>query len=102
MQVKPITPEEAKKCREDYIPAEIIEVTNEFICKHLSNGRARFTQDELVTEILKRMPNLSSQDLFYHKYLDFEPLFEEAGWDVSYYKPSIGDDFKACFVFEAK
>lgn len=102
MQVKPITPEEAKKCREDYIPAEVIEVTNELICKYLSNRRARFTQDELVSEILKRMPNLSSQDLFYHKYLDFEPLFEEAGWNVEYHKPSYGDNFAAFFIFEAK
>ena len=49
---KPITPEEAARARTTTIPSEVFDAFNDCITRHLSEGSATFTQDEVVTAVL--------------------------------------------------
>jgi len=100
--VKPITPEEARNNKKLVIPDEVIQVVNEMLVRELSNNRATLYQDEIMAEVLKRMPHLTSNDVYKNKYFDFEPLFEAQGWDVKYDSPAYNESYRAHFIFTAK
>ena len=100
--VKPITPEEARGNKKLVIPNEVIQVVNEMLVRELRSDCAMMYQEDIIAEVLKRMPHLTSSDVYKNKYLDFEPLFEAQGWDVKYDSPAYGESFRAHFIFTAK
>lgn len=100
--IKPITPEEARNNKKLAIPDEVIQVVNELLVRELNGSYATLYEDEIVAEVLKRMPHLTRESVFKNKYLDFEPLFRESGWDVKYDSPGFNESYLAHYVFNVK
>ena len=45
-----------------------------------------FKVDEVIERATKLNPSVERNEFFANKWLDFEPLFQEAGWGVTFYK----------------
>ncbi len=77
-----------------------------------------FTQDNVVTRILAAMVRKQVNEsfrkgtgesvdelrkqLFEKGWLDVEPIFKKAGWDVEYDKPGYNESYPATFKFSRK
>ncbi len=98
----PITPDQAKKEKTDLIPDYVIEAVNVLIIKNLRPSSFTIKQKDLVAEIIKLKPSITSQELFDNHFLDIEPIFSKYGWDIRYDKPGYSESYDAYFEFKAK
>lgn len=96
MPVKPITPKEVASGQEE-IPDIVIETVNQYLQSRGGSRRIVLKQKTLLQRLEEQ--GLSRTDIFDKGWLDFESLFEEAGWDVTYDKPGC-EDGEAMFIFE--
>lgn len=98
MKVKPISPDDVKSIK----PWQVIETFNELIQEYWDDNQARIKVEEAVDIIAAKMGIDKSQ--IYHKhYLDIEPTYYEAGWDVTYHKPDYDErEFEPYFIFTKK
>ncbi len=102
MSVKPITPEEAKDSIIRSFPDYIIESVNELI---VETGRSCKYVKILREDVIKRIQSkkdVSRDHLFNNKFLDFEDVYRDQGWSVSYDQPCRGESFKAYYKFTPK
>lgn len=97
-KVKPITPEEAAKRVEKYIPDEVISVINDLIVEGSKNGcptTIRISFNELLlkldgVETSDGVP-LTLQNMAKNHWFDVEDIYRRAGWvvkrdcEVTYY-----------------
>lgn len=98
--MKPITPEEVQVRLN--IPDEVIEIVNDLIRETIhKSGHAVVLQEDIVKRIVERL-NVSRNDVFDNNWLDFETVYEEAGWDVGYDKPAYNETYPAQFAFYRK
>ena len=95
----PITPEEVIPKRKNLIPNEVFEVFDDLIVKNFSGTRAMVMQDVVVGILEDR--GFSRQQLYDNHYLDVEPYYREAGWQVTYNKKCIGDSFDSHYIFQS-
>lgn len=98
MTVEPIKPSEVSQ----YIPDFVIKGANECINAHYHelSKESRFTQDELISYILKYAPeDVTRRTLFDNNWLDIEPKYRRAGWKVEYNKPAYCENYPANFTF---
>ncbi len=89
---KPIKPEDVAAIRCANIPSWVIKAVNELIVKNWSGTSAIIKQSEIKDQYL-------GEGRFDFSWLDFEPLFREAGWTVKYDKPAYYESYEAFFVF---
>ena len=98
--VEPIKPSEIKQV----IPEWVIKGANECIQMHYRHldKTSHFTQNELIDCILKYKPDeeINRNTLFDNHWLDIEPLYRIAGWEVKYDKPAYCEDYPANFTFK--
>ncbi len=94
--VDPISPNQIQK----KIPDFVIEVVNQLLIKHFSNGRATIKQNEIIA--LLELRGLNRQEIFTNHWLDIEELYQANGWKVTYDKPGYNESYEACFEFEVK
>ena len=97
--VEPIKPSEIVQI----IPEWVIEGANECITAHYVELRkeSHFTQDELVTFIMKHAPEDVERDtLFKNHWLDIEPTYRRAGWIVEFDQPAYCESYDANFTFK--
>ena len=98
--IEPIKPSEVKQI----IPEWVIKGANECIQKHYHHlhKESHFTQDALIDCILKYKPNeeIDRNTLFNNHWLDIEPIYRIAGWEVEYDKPSYCETYPANFTFK--
>lgn len=89
----PITPDEVVKKKQQIVPEFVFEAFNELIARNLSGGYAMVKQDDVVALILSKMnPEAVTWEgmgedrarVFAYHWLDIEPLYRGAGWDVTY------------------
>lgn len=99
--IKPIRPKDVPQLKEAFIPPEVIEAVNYFIVERCIRVDASFDikQEEIMTLALSKM---NPGTRFNIEWLNFEELYGYYGWDVTYDRPSIGDNYAAYFTFEAK
>lgn len=97
--MKPITPDEvsAEKCK--HLPDFIIKCFNELITLRWNGESAIIPQNEILFKICE-VGKVSREFVFNKKYLDIEPIFREAGWDVEYDAYNKTND--AMFIFRKK
>jgi hypothetical protein len=96
---KPIKPSEAAVLKRASIPDRVIAIVNSHIAKNFDDsGRAVVKQDDIVASI-RADDTLDSTRIFEDNWLDFEPLFREAGWAVVYDKPGYNENYRPYFVF---
>jgi len=103
--MKPITPSEAGIKKNEAIPDKMIQAVNELIVSHIDlGGNVTIPQEKIVERFLELTKGeISRREIFEKHYLDFEPLFKKAGWDIEYHKPCYGDsNFKEYFEFKKK
>ena len=101
MSVQPISPSKVHH----KIPDAIIEAVNKLIQQKWSGKSAVIKQEEILAIVSSEDPNdarPSVQTIFDRHYLDFEPLYRDAGWNVEYHKPDYTESFKPYFVFTKK
>ena len=98
--MQPISPSEAARRKFEAIPPEVIQAVNELIVENLQQGRAIILQKEII-ERAQRRGLREPKQLFYDRHwLDFEAIFETAGWSVKYDKPAYNEDYDAYFEFK--
>lgn len=105
MSAKPITPEEAhREFCEKYIPDFVIETVNSLLAAESSNPGRTVTllQNRIIEEIMKNpaFPDDANRQTIYDKHwLDFETIYEPAGWNVVREAPAIDEHFATYFTF---
>lgn len=94
--IKPISPSEVKK----HIPDFVIKSINELIQENLSSTgkKSSFTLKELKTRIKFN----NQEKLVEDSWLEFESLYENAGWSIFYFSPDFGDSFDSYYEFYVK
>lgn len=95
--VKPIRPDEVRKT----VPAHVIEAFNDLITRQWDGDEAVIYQDDAVSEIVKRMC-IQRTEVFEMGYLNVEPIYRAAGWDVTYDKPGYSESGRAYFTFRKR
>lgn len=96
---EPITPKKARKSKIKVIPSFVIICINVMITKNYKNGYSKFRQDDLVSLIEETIPEGTKFD---RSWLDFEPIYENVGWKVTYDKPGYNESYPATFEFEER
>lgn len=92
MSVKPLTPDEARKAL--VLPDDVIIVVNEFLAQRYRGGTCIIKREEVMSALNTRM-GLTRTEIFERHYLDFEPLFEDYGWDIQYDAPAYNETYEA-------
>lgn len=101
--IRPYTPDEALGKRKDVIPEVVIDVVNHLLARKFDGASATLSQKEIEEMIMQRMPpEFKRITMFEQNWLDFEPVYREAGWDVVYDKPGYNESYNASFVFTRK
>jgi hypothetical protein len=96
---KPISPNEIAGAKSGVFPDFVIEAVNELITENYTSGRARFTQDDVITKILSKTDYCTREWIFAKGWLNFEEIYEAQGWEVVYDKPGYNESYKANFTF---
>lgn len=81
------------------IPPELYDTVNEFIKQRSSDNPITITQKEVMEALLARMPHVTRQHVWDHRWLDFESAYKKAGWKVVYDKPGYGETYEAFWEF---
>lgn len=93
-QIRPIGPDDVTPRG---IPEFVIEAVNELIAEKYNGSSFIIRQPEVI----ERIKSKTAQD-FDFKWLDFEPLYRDAGWRVRYDKPAYNESYEAFFEFSRK
>lgn len=84
--MKPITPKDANTKRLELIPDVVFEAVNELIVEQIGSSQSvTLTQTEVVNRILSKS-DISRNVIFDKHYLDFEEVYTDAGWKVTFDK----------------
>jgi len=103
----PIRPDQVVEKKTAQIPEFVFDAFNECIAKNRTGSSAQFTQDEVVSEILTRMPLHrdwgTRQEIYNNHWLDVEEAYRAVGWTVDrtvvYDKPGFCETDSANFTF---
>lgn len=100
MTVKPISPSDIVESKTKEIPNVVIQGFNVMITKYFSSGKATFGQEELVEYLVGC--EVPRENIFRLNWLNVEPIFEDAGWEIEYEKGDGGGDSYFTFTPKAK
>ena len=95
---KPITPAEAQVRKIAEIPEFVFTAINTLIIQNLSGKRAVIRQCDVLDEIAKHS-DIPHSTIFKQNYLDFEPAYREAGWNVVYNEPGYSETYEPNWTF---
>lgn len=97
--MKPISPNDVVAPE---IPDFVIDIVNRLIRQNYQSRRkcSVIEQREIVKEI-KALINIYGLE-FDIKWLDFEEMYRNAGWNVEYDKPGYNESYEATFKFTKK
>lgn len=113
-KIKPASPSDITSIKIGLIPKELIELINSMLASaavknHSNKFECTIYQDEIVetfTAILNRNESVTFGGtvpaLFNMEWLNFESLYEEQGWKVTYEKPAYNESGRPFFTFEEK
>lgn len=101
--MKAISPKDIMGDLENIIPDAIIQAVNELLKEEFRGYSATIKQKDIVAKAIELNDNLIKEDFVKKHYLDFESIFEKAGWKVNYHKPDYTEShYDAYFTFEPK
>lgn len=102
----PANPNDIAGLKRSVFPPAVFEAVNELIAEKFTNGRANFTQDEVVARIAAKMPGedyeIKSGEIYKRGWLNFEEVYRDEGWSVEYDKPAYNESYSANFTFRKK
>lgn len=99
MTVRPISPDNVQALKNQDIPPVVIAAANELIVAKWTGSSATVKIKDLVAALASE---ISSELLFANHWLDIEPLFRDAGWQVEFDKPGYNESYDAYFIFTKK
>jgi hypothetical protein len=82
-----------------HIPQTVIDVVNGLLAANYRIGTITLAQDDIIAALLITHPGMDREDVFKHRWLDFEPLYAANGWDVRYDRPAYNESGTAKFLF---
>lgn len=101
-----ITPQEVRQKAGSHIPPQVIDVVNDLILKNVriyenrprgfTSYEVRLEKDEVVKAIEDVLGKCETH------WLDFEPIFRRAGWDVVYDRPAYNEMYNAFYTFTSR
>jgi hypothetical protein len=97
--VRPIAPEEVLGAKLENFPPEVLETVNRLIAKNIRYGSATVLQKDIVNALTEM--GHSRREVYDNHWLDFEDIYRDAGWNVSYDKPGYNETYDAFFEFRA-
>ena len=100
--VGPITPQEILDDLQNIIPSFVFEAINNLLKKKFRGDSVIIKQKEIISEIMKLEKGYTSQDIYDNKWMDFEKVYRDNGWNVSYDKPAYNENYDAYFKFSSK
>lgn len=90
----------------ELIPPFVIEAVNTLLSKRFNGSSCTIYQHEIVDLAIEigtarsAIPSFVTPQTFYDEHwLDFEPIYQKAGWKVVYDKPSWDESFRPFFKF---
>lgn len=96
----PITPDEVVAKKIEVIPEAVFDVVNELLAAAWDGGKAVLGQDKILDALAAR--DIGREEAFRGHYLDIEPAYRDAGWNVVYDKPDPGETREAFFLFSRR
>lgn len=105
---KPIKPSEVKEKKKEIIPDAVFDAFNHLIAKYCNEGIARFSQLEVLKEIVKNKPeelmDVESLEeayniIFEKRWLYIEEIYSDAGWCVEFDNRGFSHIYPASFTF---
>ena len=96
------SPAEVRAQKINFIPPEIIEAINELLAQRWNGRSASFGLTELKQNVGHKFrtngsPNLGKQ--YADGWLDFEPIFEDKGWKVTWDSPGYNESGETRWEF---
>lgn len=104
MPVKPFSPQEAREALKKNLPDYVIEAVNQLLAEKIgSSSYITLMQDE-VLDLIMELSNgeVTRDEVIKRHYLDFEGVYRDAGWKVTYDRPAYNEHYKASFKFSVK
>jgi hypothetical protein len=107
MAVQPISPQEALDLKITTIPDWMIETVNEMLTSKMTKRpHIVLLQKDICSAAIKKAAEAgvktSNQEIYAQHWMDFEPFYEKAGWNVAYDKPAYCESYEANFTFSKK
>ena len=97
-----ITPQEILDDLSNIIPSFVFEAINNLLKKKFRGDKVTIKQDEIRAEIMNLEKRYTRQEIFDNKWMDFEKVYRDNGWNVSYDKPAYNENYDAYFEFSSK
>lgn len=94
----PIKPAEVTSAKAEAFPQVVYEVVNDLIQRNMSKDKATVFQEDIIAALGRR--GYTRERIFKLKLLDFEEVYEAAGWKVEYDKPGWNETYAAVFRFK--
>lgn len=103
---KALSPQDIIDDLGNIIPKSVIQGVNNLLKLKYRGDSVVLYQNEIIKEIMKiekqNNGTLTRQQLFDNHYMDFEPIFSQAGWKVVYDNPGYNETYEANFTFTPK
>ena len=100
-QVTPLSPKDLKDSVDKAIPSFVITAVNKLLKKDFRNSEVIIKKKDLIIEI-KKIKEVTNEELYDNKWLDFEPIFRKNGWNVAFESPDRDESFDDYFKFKPK
>lgn len=97
----PITPEELASEKAKYFPDAVIECFNRAIALNFNGTSSTVVAKNVRDEIAEAL-NIDKSEVSRRRYLDVEPIYRDAGFDVKYVRPDYTESFDSYFLFTIK
>ena len=102
-EIKPITPEEARNEAKSNIPEFVIIGVNNAIKSHYHKSGFTIKQKDILAEIMKVAPDdMTNNEIFENHWMDFEDLYKNFGWNISYDSPGYCESYDEKYEFKPK
>lgn len=101
-RVEPIKPKDIIDNLDDIIHPAIIKAVNFLLKEQFRGGSTAIKQKDIEAKAMEFCSDLTSKEIYDKKHMNFEKVFEKAGWIVKYAKPDWDENYDAYFKFEAK
>ena len=97
IEIKPVSPSTISSVKLKVFPNFVIEAVNELLALHYVPGRPTEIKLKDVKDRIRSKMSLGVK--FDGSWLNFESIYEDEGWDVSYYRDDYTESYDAYFEF---
>ncbi len=90
--IRALSPQEIMELKKVTIPPEVLSTVNQMLAENISgSGFATLYEKDIVKTLVKA--GLKRSEIIEKHWLDFESMYEDAGWEVTYDRPAYNEDY---------